>query len=496
MPVYPTPPVAGRVIDAKSGAPVKGAIVVVRYDARYDELVPDRDVLGYRELTSAGDGRFHLRRSAVPGFSLWPLARTEARVIGVIAPGYRCATPRVVTGTQLSLALQPALDDDERRESCRPLGARADETPGFHAAWQALHPRGEEARQSREDERELERLLAARTSFGFGENCRGPVADLALSPDGRFVAWRTAVGATSRVEVRAMSKPTAPFEQLDVSGAAERRLAWTARGDLVLWEPTNEVERALAPSQLTANGAGAESLWRSNSAVSPPAAADRRGAERLEPVEPRDLRDEGDARWQGRSFRVTRALDAESGLPKQTLRIAAVGRPTRTLELPGEPCGPRGDFGAPQMRIAADGRTALDLRDTGDGCGATAIDLDTGAWTRLDKARGRVCSVERSVPVGHLRTAARGFTEEVEEALARAGADPKAAYSLRILSDGTTSATSIDYTGMLVHAATPRFPIRTPLQKIELGVMGASPSSSGGGGSDPSPPLLQQLEPL
>src|SRR5262245_34479797 len=217
MPVYPTPPVAGRVIDAKSGAPVKGAIVVVRYDARYDELVPDRDVLGYRELTSAGDGSFHLRRSAVPGFSLWPLARTEARVIGVIAPGYRCATPRVVTGTQLSLALQPAGDDDERRESCRPLGARADETPGFHAAWQALHPRGEEVRQGRADERELERLLAARTSFGFGENCRGPVVDLALSPDGRYVAWRTAVGATSRVEVRAMSKPTAPFEQLDVS---------------------------------------------------------------------------------------------------------------------------------------------------------------------------------------------------------------------------------------------------------------------------------------
>ena len=52
MPVFPTPPVAGRVIDAKSGAPVAGAIVVVRYDARYDDLLPDRDVLGYRELRS------------------------------------------------------------------------------------------------------------------------------------------------------------------------------------------------------------------------------------------------------------------------------------------------------------------------------------------------------------------------------------------------------------------------------------------------------------
>ncbi len=147
------------------------------------------------------------------------------------------------------------------------------------------------------------------------------------------------------------------------------------------------------------------------------------------------------------------------------------------------------------MRIAADTRTALDLRDTGEGCSAVAIDLDTGAWTRLDKARGRVCAVERSVPVGHLRTAARGFTTEVDEALAKAGGDPKATYTLRIGPDGSTSATSIDFTGGLVHTAVPRFPIRTPLQKIELGVMGAT--RAGIGGATPTPtPASDQPEPL
>jgi hypothetical protein len=491
-PVFTTPPVSGRLVDADSQAPIAGALVVVRYDARYDDLLPDRDVLGYRELTSAADGSFRLGRTALPGLAVYPLASTEARVIGVMAPGYRCPAPRVMSGEKVNVELQPAADEDERRESCRPLGARGDETPQYHAAWQALHPRTD-TRAQREQERDLDRVLAARSSFGFGENCRGPVVDLSLSPDGRYVAWRTAVGATSRVEVRAMSKPTAPFEQLDVSGAAERRLAWTARGDLVLWEPANELERALSPSQLSASG-GAESLWRSDAAAEQAPSRDRNTGGGV-PLEPSDLRDEGDARWLGRSFRVTRSLDPESGLARESLRITATGKPARTLELPGEPCGPRGEFGSPQMRIAADTRTALDLRDTGEGCSAVGIDLDTGAWTRLDKARGRVCAVERSVPVGHLRTAARGFTTEVEEALAKAGADPKATYTLRIDPDGSTSATSIDFTGGLVHTEVPRFPIRTPLQKIELGVMGAT--RAGIGGAAPAPmPASDQPEPL
>jgi hypothetical protein len=492
VPVFTAPPVTGRVVDAASKAPIAGALVVVRYDARYDELLPDRDVLGYRELTSAADGSFQQGRTALPGHLL---ASTEARVVGVMARGYRCPSPRVVSGAAVVLELQPAADEDDRRDSCRPLGARGDETPQYHAAWQALHPRTD-TRAQREQERDLERVLAARSSFGFGENCRGPVVDLALSPDGRYVAWRTAVGATSRVEVRAMSKPTAPFEQLDVSGAAERRLAWTARGDLVLWEPANELERALSPSQLSAGGIGPQSLWRSDAAANPAAAMQERRGGAAVPLEPSDLRDEGDARWMGRSFRVTRELDPESGLSRDSLRITAPGRPTRTLELPGEACGARGEFGAPQLRIAADTRTALDLRDAGEGCSALAIDLDTGAWTRLDKARGRVCAVERSVPVGHLRTAARGFTAEVEEALAKVGADPKASFWLRIEPNGSTSATSIDYTGALVHTDdVPRFPMRTPLQKIELGVMGASRAGIGGGAPTPMP-AADQPEPL
>jgi hypothetical protein len=93
LPVFTTPEVTGRVVDAKSGQPVSGAVVVVRFDVRYDDLLPDRDVIGHREVVSAADGSFALGRSTKAGLALWPLVHTEARVVGVIAPGYRCPAP-------------------------------------------------------------------------------------------------------------------------------------------------------------------------------------------------------------------------------------------------------------------------------------------------------------------------------------------------------------------------------------------------------------------
>jgi hypothetical protein len=496
LPAYNMPGVSGRVLDATSGKPVAGAVVVVRYDARYDDLLPDRDVIGHREVVSTADGSFSLRRSAAPGLAFWPLVRTETRVVAVIAPGYRCALPQLASGEAMTLALAPAADEDDRRDACRPLSTRAGETPRFHAAWQALHPRSEAAR-ARDQERDLERVLAARRSFGFGDNCRGPVVDMALSTDGRWVAWRTEVGPGSRVEIRSTTEGLAAPDPIDVSGGS-RRLAWTSQGDLVMWEPANEIDRALSPSQLSASGDGPELLWRGGRGTGvTPASPDRRSAL---PLEPSDLRDEGDARWLGRSFRLTRSLDPATGLARDSLRVSALGRETRAIELPGEACGPHGEYGEPQLRIAADTRTALDLRDVGEGCGVFAIDLDSGVWRRLERARGRVCAEERSVPVGHLRTAARGFATEVEEALAKAGADPQAAWSLRIAPDGGVTATSVDYTGALVRVAAPQFPIRTPLRRIEFGVMGQPMlNSSGGraGGSTSVPPPAQPaLEPL
>jgi hypothetical protein len=487
LPVSVTPPVAGTLRDAKSGQPVAGAIVVVRFDARYDELLPDRDVIAQRELVSAEDGSFELGRSAAPGVSVWPFARSEARIVGVIADGYRCPSPRVVSGgADVRIDLSPALDDDDRRDSCRPIGARATDAPRYLAAWQALHPRVD-TRAEREEQREIARLVAARSAFGFGENCRGPVVDLALAPDGRHAAWIVASGVSASVEVRpidALAKRLAPVALSQ--DRASRRLAWTARGELLLWEPAGELDRALSSSRLSGRGAGTEIVWR-EAAKAPPAAP----AERPLPLEPADLRDEGDARWLGRSFQLTRILDPETGLPRERLQISSARHASHTIELPGEACGPRGEFGQPQMRIAADTRTALDLRYTAGSCGVVAIDLETGDWKRLDAARGSSCSTERSVPMAHLRTAMRGYVTSVEEALERAGADPTASFTLRIGDEGATTASSQSYTGELVRTAVPRFPIQTPLRRVEVGVLG--PSGTGGA---PVPRTEPTIEPL
>ncbi|HXK22226.1 MAG TPA: hypothetical protein VMS55_06060 [Myxococcota bacterium] len=489
LPLIVTPPVSGQVRDAETGQPVAGAIVVVRFDARYDDLLPDRDVIAHEERISAADGSFELGRSAHAGVSVWPLVRSEARVVGVIADGYRCAAPQIVGDGPVQVDLSRALDDDDRRDSCRPIGSRAADAPRYLAAWQALHPR-EESRARREEERELERVLAARRALGRGENCQGPVVDLALAPDGNHAAWMVSDGDAASVEVRptdALSRRAAPVA-LSLERAS-RRLAWTARGELLLWEPAGELDRALSASRLSSQGSGTEVVWRKGEPA-PPASPPEDA--RALPLEPTDLRDEGDARWLGRTFQLTRALDPDSGLPRESLRVATGPRESHAIELPGEACGPPGEFGQPQLRIAADTRTALDLRDTGDGCGVVAIDLETGAWSRIDGARGSRCNVERRLPMGQLRTALRGYLTDVEEAIEQAGGDPTAAFSLRIDEDGATTAGSQTYTGERVRVAVPRFPVRTPLRRIEVGVLG-----SGGTGRAPVPPSgIPNVEPL
>jgi len=487
VPVLVTPPVKGQIKDAKTGQPVAGAVVVVRFDARYDDLLPDRDVIEHRELVSAADGSFALGRSAVATFALWPLVRSEARVVGVIADGYRCPDPQLVSDAGVSVALTPALDDDDRRDSCRPVGAKAGEAPRYLAAWESLHPRVDTHAQ-REQNRELERVLEARGVFGFGENCSGPIVDLALSPDGQHVAWMLADGNAFSVQIRSTAAPAARSAPVSISQARPgRRLAWTSQGELLLWEPAGELERALSPSRLSPSGEGTEVVWRESQSA-PPASQAERGAPRPLPVEPADLRDEGDARWLGRSFRIARELDPESGLPRERLRVNSGSQEAQSFVLPGEPCGPHGEFGQPQLRIAADTRTAFDLRDTGAGCGVVSVDLQTGEWSRVDGARGGRCEVERRVPATHFRTAMRGYAGDVTEALMHAGADASAAFSLRIAPDGSTTAISQDVRGELVRVAVPRFPMRTPLRKVEVGVIGPSR----GTGQAPVP----RLEPL
>ena len=311
---------------------------------------------------------------------------------------------------------------------------------------------------------------------------------LALAPDGTHVAWMVSDGEAASVEVRPTDALTLRAAPVALSlERASRRLAWTARGELLLWEPAGELDRALSSSRLSSQGSGTEVVWRKGEPTPPASSSDD-----ALPLEPSDLRDEGDARWLGRTFQVTRALDPDSGLPRDSLRVATGPRESHGIELPGEACGPPGEFGQPQLRIAADTRTALDLRDTGDGCGVVAIDLETGEWSRIDGTRGSRCNVERRIPMTQMRTALRGYLTDVEEAIEHAGGDPTSAFSLRIAEDGTTTAGSQTYTGEPVRVPVRRFPVRTPLRRIEVGVLG-----SGGTGRAPVPPSEPStVEPL
>lgn len=486
VPFLRTGEVAGRVVDARSGAPVADAIVVLRYDAREDELLPDRKLLGHAETRSDADGRFRLPPFTKAGLAIWPMVRIEARVTGVMHEGYRCPRPQTASpGRAVEVELEGALDLEDRRRSCRPVAARLAEAPDYIEAWRALHRR-RASREELESERQLDRLLAARSAFGYGENCDGPVEDLVLAPGGKRLAYLADIGDLPRVGVVALAGGPARHEARVTLEAfdEQRRLTWIGPGELVLWHPASDLDRVASPS-IFAAGHAPKVVWRSGSA--PPAAPlpspDPGPVRDIEPRHPFDadlLNDEGESRWFGRSFALRRTLDPETGLSRDLLRITSEDGLEHEIPIPGEACGAHGEFGRPHYRIAADARTALDLRYLDGGCRVVAIDLETGDSRVLDEARGAgVCREARRVPASHLGVALRGYTQEVEDALAEAGADPAAAYSLRIAADGSTTAFSRDFGGEPRMAHVPRFPIATPLRRIDVSVVG----SAGSGGS-------------
>ena len=204
LPVRIGPTVEGQVVDQATGKPIAGAIVVVRFDGRYDDALPDRDLIGHEEALTDASGRFQMGRIVRPGFSAWPLFKTEARVVGVMHEGYRCAAPRAAPESGLlRIALIPALDMLDRRDSCRPVSAERGEVTAYMDAWRTLFA-DDAARAPDESERQVERLLAARTVLGFGENCTGPVTDLAVAPDGARAAIhdrRLGRAALERIEL-------------------------------------------------------------------------------------------------------------------------------------------------------------------------------------------------------------------------------------------------------------------------------------------------------
>ncbi len=479
LPVRSAPGVEGRVIEAASRRPLAGAIVVVRFDGRHGDLLPDREHLGHAEVRTDADGRFRIARYFEPGVALWPFFEGEARVVSVLAEGHRCPRPRRVAGdAPLEIALAPALDAADQRESCRPVAARPGEAAAYMAAWRGLFDE-EGADREQEEQRRLEQILAARAALGFGENCEGPVLDLALSPDGGAAAYAVREPQATAVHVvdLAENEPARPLRAGVFPRTPPRRLAWTSPTKLVLWEPVAEPLRTAASARL---GEGAvEVIWRAPQprakAAQPPRARKPRtpappAAPPAMPLEPEDVYDEGASRWEGRGFTLVRSLDPATGLARDQLRTVAGDGTRHEIELPGEPCGPTGHFGRPQYRIAADGRHAVDLRFVRGGCRAVWIDLDSGAWSPFDSA-GRehsVCRTERRIPPGHLGVALRGYLRQVEESLGGAGLDPTRTYALRIDPSGKTHAETRDASGKRQVVAVAPFPVATPLQIVHV----------------------------
>jgi hypothetical protein len=473
LPVRVAPGMEGTVVDRASGEPLAGAIVLVRFDGRYDDALPDRQYLGHAEATTGPDGRFTLKSYVRGGVSLWPHFRTEARIVGVMREGYRCPSPQLVSSSEdVRIALSAALDPADRRSSCRPVSARRGEAEAYQTAWRNLFPARASA-EEREQQEQLERLLAARAALGFGDNCEGPVRDLALAPGGRHVAFVADAPEGPEVRVVELAPGTSGRNRLvaKAEGVPPRRLAWTGPDELVLWQPSSEADRVISP--LIFGPGRSEVIWSGPRALpgalerSLPASS-RRTSSRL-PLDPEDLSDEAETRWFGRSFSLERRLDPETGLSLDRLRVTRQDGSQHEIDLPGESCGPRARFGRPHYRITSTGQLGLDLRWVEGGCHALRIDFETGAWARLDHGGApSVCRAQRRIAPGQLATALRGWNRELRSAMDQAGADPDAAYILSIEPDGATQLRARDFAGEPLTLKAPRFPVATPLRRIDV----------------------------
>jgi hypothetical protein len=501
LPVRVAPGAEGVVVDARTRSPIADAIVVIRFDGRHGDVLPDREVLGHREVRTDAAGRFQVASLVRPGLSAWPVYKTDARVVAVLKEGFLCGQPvSLHSSVPVRIRLEPAGDVEQQRASCSPVPAEPGEADEYMMAWRSLFPETERVGESEKD-RQLVRILEARAAMGFGENCRGPVFDLALSRDGKRASY---VIAADIPEVRIIEfgddGPRLTDFRMSDKSWPPRRLAWSSTGDLVLWEASVDGVRSASPSIFGSDRF--EVIWRApDRRLAPPAAQAHRAA-RVKtssslgpsPLEPADLNDEGDSRWAGRSFALKREMNPESGLSADRLRITREDGSLNTVALPGESCGPSGRFGRPHYRIIADGSHGIDLRYVGGGCHAVQIDLETGAWAQLDDSdEARVCSETRIVPASHFNAALRSYAREVERARIEAGADPVASYALLIAPDGATSVATRNHIGEAVSTAVPDFPLATPLRRIEVSLVGnvyRAPNSAA------PVPKAKSLEPL
>jgi hypothetical protein len=448
MPVRLASGVTGVVVDATSREPVAGAVVVVRFEGSYDEVLPEREVLGHREATSDAAGRFRTPALVARGMTAWPWLRVGARVASVWAEGRPCpAEVAVPARGELVIALKEAASEAARRESCRPVPAPVDQIPRYARLW-----RGLQAKVAPEPppapSPSLARALEARSHLGFGANCQGPVEDLSLGPRGELAALLVARG-----------------------GEAEVQVVSTARGD----------DETLLAGPV---------VWRVSDLGAFPAAPDPWTEDDAELGPLPAVNDEAATRFLGRSFELPQTLDAQTGLPRDQLRVSEPTGELRLLELPGEACRLGGRFGRPHYRVSADGRSGLDLRFVDGGWRAVTIDLETGSWRALGAATEPArCARSRRMPRAQLQLALRGYAHELEQRLEAAGLDPTTAFSLA-LSDGRDRAVAgrgrpsagrdaaievRDARGAQRVLSAPPFPMATPLERIEISVVAPPP---------------------
>ncbi len=452
LPFRVGPALSGTVVDAHSGEPLAGAVVVVEVDSRVDDVLPAPELLGFSEARTDDRGRFRTPRVVKPGLSIWPWEKTRAHLVTALQPGYRCSGAAPLSKRTLArIELEPA-GEPAARDSCRPAGAAPGDLPVYTAAWNALHgtPRGQPDPATGDPS--LERMLAARRAFGFGRNCRGPVHELALSPRGDWVAVVREGARGREIQVIAAGAPGArPVSTLPLP--ASGGILWGESGTLAALpsDPLAEAVPLWSPGPLPA------SLGEGGSAPRPDLARN----------------DASDHRWMGRSFTSIHDLDPETGLPRERLRISEAGRPDWTLDLPGESCRPAGDPGGPHHRLSRDGTRGLDLRFVDGGCHAVAIDLASGAWERLDVGPTEAqCRSSRRVPASHFATALRGYLEQIETRLAAAGLDPAAAFTLELDAERPPRIRVTDPRGRSLRLEVPPFPLATPLRRIEVSVVG------------------------
>jgi hypothetical protein len=475
MPVQRGPEFSGQVLDAATGSPLAGAILVVRWDTRHDDLLPDRDLLGHVEVVSGQDGRFEAGPLWRPRLAVWPLFRVEARVVAVLADGYRCAGPIAVPKEGgVEIGLVPSSDLADRRLSCRPVAAEPKVVPRYVAAWRGLHPEADTLVEKLRGRR-IQEVLEARSALGFGANCDGPVHDLAVSPDGERIAFRVNDGQGDWVGI-VRAEGATPLERLlvDVPDTGRWQLGWTNADELVLWEPSNDMDRTHSLALVSLAGGAPRVLWRAPPPPPPAAPGYDLALSRSH--------DRARALWLGRSFRMLRTIDPITGLSREVLRVAHENGSMQDIGLPGEPCGQVARFGSLDDRVADRGRTAFDLRHVKGACRAVAVDLWSGSWRVIDDARGEgVCRESRSFPASQLQIALAGYMDEIQMALEREDADPRASFSIRIEDDGATSVASRGYDGEIRVLPIPSFPLATPLRRIDVAVLGSTgaPRSSG-----------------